>query len=160
MTNVLLSLGSNTGNSFENLTEAVGRLNCLNSTEVVKVSSVHKTAPWGKKDQPDFLNQSVLIGTDLTVEELMQNILRIEKEMGRERTEKWGPRLIDIDIIFFGEQIVDTAGLTVPHPYANERLFVLEPSAEIAGEMVHPILKRSISELLASYRNLSDKFAL
>ncbi len=150
MTQVLLSLGSNTGNSSDNLRNAVAYLNTLNSTDVVKTSSVHTTAPWGKTDQPDFLNQSVLISTQLTVAELMENILRIEKEMGRVREEKWGPRIIDIDIILFGDSVVNSPVVVVPHPYMHERKFVLEPSVEIAAEMVHPVLKKTITELLVA----------
>lgn len=148
VTFVLLSLGSNTGDSSKNLKDAVDCLNSMSSTEVVKTSSIHKTAPWGKTDQPDFLNQSVLISTQLTVAELMENILIIEKKMGRVREEKWGPRIIDIDVILFGDKIENSANAVIPHPHMQERIFVLEPSVEIAAEMVHPILKKTISELL------------
>jgi 2-amino-4-hydroxy-6-hydroxymethyldihydropteridine diphosphokinase len=148
VTHVLLSLGSNTGDSTENLKLAIANVNALDMTEVIAVSSVHKTAPWGKTDQPDFLNQSVLVATDLNVAELMENILQIEKDMGRVREEKWGPRLIDIDIILFGEETISTPELTIPHPHMHERRFVLEPSVEIAGHMIHPVIKKSVSELL------------
>jgi 2-amino-4-hydroxy-6-hydroxymethyldihydropteridine diphosphokinase len=149
VTYVLLSLGSNTGDSSANLKDAIGYLDFMNSTEVVKTSSVHKTAPWGKTDQPDFLNQSVLIRTQLTVVELMENILQIEKEMGRVREEKWGPRMIDIDVILFGDKTVNSPKVVVPHPHMHERKFVLEPSVEIAAEMLHPILKKTVAELLS-----------
>ncbi len=147
MTRVLLSLGSNTGNSRLNLEIAVVHLAAMEKSQVVSKSSVHITAPWGKTDQPDFLNMSVMLTTDLTVGELMQNILSIEKIMGREREEKWGPRLIDIDIILFGDEIVNSAEIKVPHPHMHERRFVLEPSVEIAGEMIHPGLKKSLVQL-------------
>lgn len=120
----------------------------MNSTEVVKISSVHKTSPWGKTDQPDFLNQSVLISTQLTVVELMENILEIEKKMGRVREEKWGPRLIDIDIILFGDEVMNSTNVVIPHPFMQERKFVLEPSVEIAAEMIHPVLQKTVAQLL------------
>jgi 2-amino-4-hydroxy-6-hydroxymethyldihydropteridine diphosphokinase len=150
VTSVLLSLGSNTGNSSRNLKDAIGYLHSMNSTDVVKISSVYKTAPWGKTDQSDFLNQSVLISTYLTVVELMENILSIEKQMGRVREEKWGPRIIDIDIILFGDEVVSSAQVVVPHPFMQERKFVLEPSLEIAAEMVHPVLNKTVAQLLVS----------
>lgn len=148
MTRVLLSLGSNIGDSEYQLNDAVGNLNCMNSTTLVSRSTTYITPPWGKTDQPEFHNVAVLIDTRLTVAELLVNILNIEKEMGRERVEKWGPRTIDIDIILFGDEIVKSERLTVPHPHMHERRFVLEPAAEIAASMVHPILKKTVAQLL------------
>jgi 2-amino-4-hydroxy-6-hydroxymethyldihydropteridine diphosphokinase len=148
VTSVLLSLGSNTGNSRLNLEIAAVHLAAMDQSELVRKSSVHVTAPWGKTDQPDFLNMSAVLSTNLTVVELMHNILAIEKLMGRERAEKWGPRLIDIDIILFGDEIVNSPEVTVPHPHMHERRFVLAPSSEIASGMIHPVFKKSVSELL------------
>jgi 2-amino-4-hydroxy-6-hydroxymethyldihydropteridine diphosphokinase len=146
---VLLSLGSNMGNARLNLEIAMIHLAAMPETELTSKSSVYTTAPWGKTDQPDFSNACVLLKTDLKVAQLMQNILNIEQLMGRVRAERWGPRLIDIDIILFGDEIVNSPEVTVPHPYMHERRFVLEPAAEIAPEMIHPVLVQSIAVLLA-----------
>ena len=149
MTTALLSLGSNTDVPVKQLAKAVKHLSNLPGTLIRKASRPVQTAPWGKTDQPDFLNMAVLIDTKMNVAELMENILIIELKMGRMRVEKWGPRKIDIDIVLFGDTVISTPLVTVPHPYMHERRFVLEPAAEIAPEMRHPVLHKSISELLA-----------
>lgn len=149
MTTALLSLGSNTDIPAKQLVKAVRHLSGLPGTTIHKVSRPVQTAPWGKTDQPDFLNMAVLLDTKMNVAELMENILIIELKMGRMRAEKWGPRKIDIDIVLFGNAVVNTPLVTVPHPYMHERRFVLEPSAEIAPDLMHPVLQKSISELLA-----------
>jgi 2-amino-4-hydroxy-6-hydroxymethyldihydropteridine diphosphokinase len=148
VTRVLLSLGSNIGHARLNLEIACVHLATMERTELVAKSSVLITPPWGKTDQPDFHNMAVLLDTTLNVAQLMQNILSVEKLMGRVREEKWGPRLIDIDIILCGEEIVSSPEVTVPHPHMHERRFVLEPAAQIAGFMLHPLLKKTVNELL------------
>lgn len=152
MTLVLLSLGSNTDHPAKQIARAIKLIGSLRGTSIVKTSQPIVTAPWGKTDQPDFLNMSLLLETDLTVGELMENILIIELKMGRMRQEKWGPRNIDIDIILYGEAVVNDPLVIVPHPHMQERRFVLEPSAEIAPGMMHPILKKSVLELLNECR--------
>lgn len=149
MTRVLLSLGSNIGNARLNLEIACVHLATMERTELVAKSTVLITPPWGKTDQPEFLNMAVLLDSRLNVAQLMQNILSVEKLMGRVREEKWGPRLIDIDIILYGDEIVSSPEVTVPHPHMHERRFVLEPAADIAGFMMHPVLKKTVNELLA-----------
>lgn len=149
-TNVLLSLGSNVNNPRVQLQSAVSKLQELPETTLIAQSGLYQTPPWGNTNQPDFINMAVLISTALNVVELMQNILRIENEMGRVRFEKWGPRVIDIDIALFGESVQNDEVVTVPHLFMHERRFVLEPSAEIAGTMIHPVLKQTISELLVN----------
>jgi 2-amino-4-hydroxy-6-hydroxymethyldihydropteridine diphosphokinase len=140
-----LSLGSNMGDREANLRAAIARLAELGRVEAE--SSFYETEPVEVVDQPWFLNCAAKLATELCAEELLAGVLGIERAMGRERTRPKGPRLIDIDIVLFGEQVIDTAGLKVPHPGLHERLFVLEPLAEIAPGAVHPRLMKSVREL-------------
>jgi 2-amino-4-hydroxy-6-hydroxymethyldihydropteridine diphosphokinase len=111
-------------------------------------SSIIETAPWGKTDQPAFLNQVLKIKTRFPPLFLMESLLDVEKAMGRNRTEKWGPRIIDIDILFFNNRIINEEGLCIPHPHLHEREFVLKPMVEIAPDFVHPVLQKTMSALL------------
>ncbi|HWY21033.1 MAG TPA: 2-amino-4-hydroxy-6-hydroxymethyldihydropteridine diphosphokinase [Candidatus Acidoferrum sp.] len=140
-----LSLGSNVGDREGQLRDALGRLGA--SGRVVVVSSVYETEPVELTQQPWFLNCAVALETRQNPQGLMAAILKIEEEMGRRRVQKKGPRSIDIDILLFGDMIVESRELTVPHPAMQERRFVLEPLAEIAPEVVHPVLKKTIREL-------------
>lgn len=115
---------------------------------IVNVSSFYKTAAWGLTDQPDFYNQALLIYTPFPPKLLLQKLLQIEKQMGRVRTLKWGPRTIDIDILLFDDLILRDKDLEIPHPHIPERSFVLAPLAEIAPQLQHPSLKKSIKSLL------------
>ena len=143
-----LSLGSNTGDRAKNLHEAITRLSQVG--KVVAVSSFYETEPVEFTSQPWFLNCAVGIDTDKTPNELLQAALAIEQAMGRKRTQKKGPRNIDIDILLFEDEVVDEKGLKVPHPGLTSRRFVLEPLAEIAAEARHPALKKTVLELLAA----------
>lgn len=111
-------------------------------------SSIIETAPWGKTDQPHFLNRVLQVTTRLTPSSLIKSLLDIEKTMGRNRDEKWGPRIIDLDILFFDNQIISETGLSIPHPHLHEREFVLKPMVEIAPDFVHPVLQKTMSALL------------
>ncbi|MFZ0806419.1 MAG: 2-amino-4-hydroxy-6-hydroxymethyldihydropteridine diphosphokinase [Candidatus Sulfotelmatobacter sp.] len=142
-----LSLGSNLGDRAQNLRDATGRL--VAAGRVTSVSCFYETEPVELTEQPWFLNCAVALETLLTPPELMKTLLAIEQAMGRRRTKEKGPRTIDIDILLYGNEIVDSPELQIPHPAMNERRFVLEPLAEIAPEARHPALKKSARELLA-----------
>ena len=142
---IYLSLGSNVGDREANLTEAIGRLEALGN--VVAVSSFYETEPVEVTSQPFFLNCAVKLDSQKMPKQLLSGILDVEREMGRRRTKTKGPRNIDIDILLFGTSIVETKGLTIPHPALHERRFVLEPLAEIAPEARHPVFKRTVKEL-------------
>jgi 2-amino-4-hydroxy-6-hydroxymethyldihydropteridine diphosphokinase len=140
-----LSLGSNVGNRAAQLREAFSRLRGIG--QVAIVSSFYETEPMELTEQPWFLNCAVLLETDRTPQELMKALLRIEQDMGRRRVQKKGPREIDIDILLF-DDLVQSDELTIPHPAMHERRFVLEPLAEIAPEMRHPVIEKTVREIL------------
>src|SRR5580700_10795723 len=142
---VYLSLGSNIGDRAGNLNAAIDRLRAFG--EVAAVSSFYETEPVEFTAQAWFLNCVVALDTEKTPRQLLDGILGIEQQMGRLRTQKKGPRIIDIDILLFRNSIVDDLGLTIPHPAMHERRFVLEPLAEIAPDVLHPVLKQTIHEL-------------
>jgi len=141
-----LSLGSNLGNRGQNLREAVRRLQALGT--IRSISSIYETEPVEFTDQPMFLNSALELETAANPDQLMEHLLVIEKTMGRQRTQKKGPRVIDLDILLFADQVVNTPTLTIPHPAMHQRRFVLEPLTEIAPETKHPVLKKTAKELL------------
>ena len=145
---VYLSIGSNIGNKEENLNRAIELINSYKEIEVTKVSTFLKTEPWGYLDQEEFLNAALKIRTIFSPQELMRTLLHIEKEMKRERIVKWGPRIIDLDIIFYDDLVLDDDLIIVPHPRMEEREFVLKPLSEIGGNKVHPLLKKRVFRLL------------
>lgn len=143
---IFLHTGSNRGDRRDNLREAA-ELISAEIGPVTKASKVYRTQAWGVADQPDFLNQAMEVETSLEPLALLDKVLAIEAQMGRKRIRKWGQRLIDIDILFYGDQVLKTERLTIPHPYLHHRNFVLVPMLEIAPEWVHPVFNLSIAEL-------------
>ncbi len=142
---VYLSLGSNLGDRRANLEAAIARLSDLGT--ITAVSSIYETEPVGFAAQPDFLNCAVALETDLMPRQFLHRVLAIEQALGRKRRVAKGPRTLDIDIVLFGNSVVETAELTIPHPAMHERRFVLEPLAEIAADVRHPVFKRSMRDL-------------
>lgn len=136
MMTVYLSLGSNMGERIDFLSAAIKRISEIEGVKVVNCSSVYDTPPWGYIEQATFYNCVLAIKTDLEAEVLLRRLLVIEKDLGRERLFKYGPRVIDIDILLYGEEVHDSETLSVPHPFMYERAFVLVPLREIAPEHV------------------------
>ena len=144
---VYLALGSNMGNRLANLKAAI---NNLTPQMAVKArSSVYETPPWGYTEQSAFLNQVIMAETYLQPQALLAHLKRLEKALGRKPSFQNGPRLIDIDILFFDDLVIDTPPLVIPHPRLHERAFVLIPLADIAPDLIHPILYKSVREMLA-----------
>ncbi len=153
-----LLLGSNLGNKQENLCTAENELS-LRAGILIKKSSVYQSPPWGFEHNEDFLNQVLIFETQQSPNNLLVTILQIEKEMGRKRssgTNAYMPRLIDIDILFYDDLIYETEKLVVPHPSLHLRRFTLEPLCEVAPDLFHPILKKSIKDLLALCSDRSE----
>ncbi len=144
---VYLLLGSNLGDREKNLAKAVEHLQEL-GIQIRKKSNIHNTSPWGYTEQPDFLNQAIECWTQLEPSELLRRIKEIERAIGREENFRYGPRIIDIDIIFYDNLILKTEQLSIPHPRMHEREFVLKPLSEIAPNFIHPELQLSVKRLL------------
>jgi len=154
-----LSLGGNLGNtieifqnSMEILTKKVGK--------ITQLSSLYQTAAWGPIPQNDFINQVIEVETKLSAPELMDILLEIELQQGRVRQERWGPRTLDLDIIFFGEQLISRENLEIPHPRMTDRKFVLVPMTEINPSFVHPKIQKTMEKLLLECKDESECRAL
>lgn len=147
MYKVALLLGTNIGEREENLKKAA-ELIAEKAGSIIQESKIYATAPWGKQDQPQYLNQALLLQTWLEPEALLYILLEIEQEMGRVREEKWSARIIDIDILLMEDKVIASETLTVPHPHLQHRNFTLYPLNEIAPDWEHPTLKKTVNELL------------
>ncbi len=147
MERVYLLLGSNLQNPKKQIV-AAGKQIALRVGKIEKQSALYETAAWGLRDQPDFLNRVIICRTMLTAEETLETILAIEQEMGRKRGEKNSPRIIDIDILFYGKLIMNNGSLQIPHPRIAERRFVLTPLNELSPRMKHPLLNKTVSRML------------
>jgi len=147
--NIYIGLGSNVGDRLGFLDSAVLALGGLNNTKIVGMSSVYETEPYGNKGQPEFLNMAVELESSLESDELFSGLQSIEAKLGRQRTERWGPREIDLDLLYFGKEVVNQKKLQVPHPEVGLRRFVLVPLNEIAHFFIDPARRKNISELLA-----------
>jgi len=152
MMNVFLLLGSNLGDRQAYLQQAITLIE-KEIAPVIKKSSLYETQSWGKTDEPDYLNQVIELQADIPAKEVLHKILNIELTMGRRRDVKWGSRTIDIDILFYGSEIINDDDLTVPHPELHKRMFTLAPLAEIAADLVHPILHKSIFQLKSELKS-------
>ena len=147
-----IMIGGNLGNRLHNLEEAKkGITMCLGSLKTI--SSIYQTAAWGFSDQPDFLNQALIVETPYSAPECLERILDIENSMGRIRTVKNAPRLIDIDLLFYNNLLLNIPGLIIPHPEIQNRLFVLKPLNEIDPFYIHPLLNKTIKSLLAECKD-------
>ncbi len=144
--NVYFSLGSNMGDRQANLRAAALMID-KNIGKIARKSHVYETEPWGEPAQDKFLNQVIMANTTMTPRDLLEIITVIEKELGRVKKEKWGPRTIDIDILFYGKRVIRDKGLDIPHPELHKRNFILIPLLEIAPDLEHPVLKQPIDEL-------------
>ena len=155
MNTAYLLIGGNLGDRAAYLQEAVKHIEARCGS-ITRISSIYETAAWGNTKQPAFYNQAIQLTTPLPPETLLEQLLAIEIEMGRVRTQKYGPRTIDLDILMIDDNVIDTQALTIPHPELHNRRFALLPLAEIAPSLFHPILDKSVSELLVNCPDTLD----
>lgn len=147
MAEAFLLLGSNLGDRQSLLARAIWLITQQAGT-IIAESAVYETQSWGKTDEPDYLNRVIQLRTEIEPEALLDILLEIEQQMGRERRERWGARVIDIDILFYDDRVINTLQLQIPHPRLHERRFTLEPLFEIVPYLKHPVLKKDILQLL------------
>ena len=150
---VFIAIGSNQGDREENCLRAARLLGSSGKAEVICQSPLYETEPWGVKEQTPFVNSAIEIRTELAPIALLGLLKSIELDMGRKASPRWSERVIDLDILFFGDEVVREKGLDVPHPRLCERAFVLVPLSDIAPEFVHPVLGKSVREMLAGLKD-------
>jgi 2-amino-4-hydroxy-6-hydroxymethyldihydropteridine diphosphokinase len=155
MNNAALLLGSNMGDREINLERACNEIND-GLGKIIQRSSVYETEPWGNTEQDCFLNMVVIVNSSMEAEQMMEHIISIEEKLGRVRTKKWEPRIIDIDILFYDDEIISKKNLVVPHPDLHLRKFTLMPLAEVMPAYIHPVLKKSMAELLHEIKDPLD----
>lgn len=146
---VYLGLGSNLGDRISNIMRSLNSLNSHPLIQIKRLSSIYETEPWGEKEQPNFLNVVIELTTLFPPKELLKFIKIIEQQIGHNKTSRWGAREIDLDILFYGNRIIESPELQIPHPLLQNRAFVLVPLNELVPSLVHPVLKKTVSELLA-----------
>lgn len=158
MTVAYLCLGSNLGNRLKLIEQAISFLELVQEIKVIRTSALYETEPWGLKNQNWFLNIVVEIKTSLSPQDLLLKCLKIEETLGRNREneQRWGERTVDIDIIFYGKDTINTQNLVIPHPRMNERAFVLVPLLELIPDFVHPVLNKTISQLYDELQDVED----
>lgn len=148
MSIAFIALGSNLGDRAAHLRDAAIAMDALPGASVVAQSQVYETAPMGPPGQGPYLNAAVQLETSLEPDDLLVALRQIEQQHGRQRREKWGPRTLDLDILLYDDRVIDTPGLTIPHPHMHERWFVLQPLCEVAADVVHPQLNQTMRDLL------------
>jgi len=156
MTRVFLGLGSNVGDRYNFIINAIKEIEKIQSVKLISSSSVYETEPWGNKEQNRFLNSVVEVDANLEPLKLFRELKRVEKKLGRVKNIKWAEREIDIDILFYDDDIIQNDTLEIPHHEIENRRFVLVPLEEIASKLIHPVLNKTISELLETTDDISE----
>ncbi|MBF0412015.1 MAG: 2-amino-4-hydroxy-6-hydroxymethyldihydropteridine diphosphokinase [Desulfamplus sp.] len=151
---VFISIGSNIGDKYDNCLKGIEYINALPSTKVIDIAHFYKTAPVDYKDQDWFINSALKIETEFDPAALMFNLKNIEQKLGQyEKSVRFGPRILDLDIIFYEDMVIKTDNLTIPHPRMDKRCFVLKPLCDIAPDIIHPVLGSSVENLLKAVQN-------
>jgi dihydroneopterin aldolase/2-amino-4-hydroxy-6-hydroxymethyldihydropteridine diphosphokinase len=151
-----IGIGSNQGDTFSNCTVAINRICISKKNRLLKQSSYYRTKPWGYRDQDDFINLVIKVQTSYTLTELLDFLQSVERELGRVKTKPWGPRTIDLDILFYNNDVRTSPRLTIPHPHIGNRGFVLIPLEEIDPHLVHPVHRKTVTQLLDTLDDRSE----